>query len=544
MVRPEEPPIIADRYRLDHLLGAGAFGEVRAGWDLRLDRPVAVKLLRAGRVESDDAIRRFRREARVTARLRSPHAVPTYDVGQLDDGRLFMVMERVDGRTLGEVLRAEGPLSTGRALDILDQLCALLAEAHGAGLVHRDLKPSNIMLDVVAGHGERVRVLDFGMAKVVDGGDSTRSVVGTAAYIAPEIWREEPVDGRADLYAAGLLLYEMLAGAPAVTARTVHGAARAHLFEGVTPLAQRDPPVEVPAPVEALIAALVDAQRAARPADAGAVRAWIARIEGRPAPTRPVAHVALDETLDPVAPGAAPPGTFDAVGETLDGADSLDAAEPSVSAERLDTPAGPVEPLGEGTPPPGPRRARGRLTWALLTAAVIAALVAWAQRPAESERAPAGALIVDAAVDSEADALGEMDAAVAMSDDGATDGMDAIDAIDVGDGIDGIGASDGIWASDGIDAGGGAIPPPDPRPPPRRRRAAPPRPASVRIASTPTGARVWIGERLVGRTPVEVPVSRATTLVVEAPAHYARRVTVEPGAAPVNVALEPVVRLE
>ncbi|WP_177226047.1 serine/threonine-protein kinase [Actinacidiphila rubida] len=209
--------ILADRYRLDAPLGRGAMGEVWRAWDLRLSRPVAVKMLAAAASDGDAAAARFRHEARTAARLNHPRVVGVYDFGT-ENGRSFLVMEWVCGRTLAQELRDEGPLALARIAEIGAQTAAGLAAAHLHGVVHRDVKPANLL----AGEGGAVKIADFGIAQGDDGETtlaSTRpdAVLGTSCYLSPERARGARADSAADVYALGCSLYELLTGRPPFT---------------------------------------------------------------------------------------------------------------------------------------------------------------------------------------------------------------------------------------------------------------------------------------------------------------------------------------
>jgi serine/threonine-protein kinase len=212
-------------YRLDSLIGRGGMGDVWRGTHRFLARPAAVKLIGQDVLASDPAlakatIARFEREAKATASLRSPHTVELYDYGIGQDGTLYYVMELLDGVDLQQLVRQAGPLPPERVIHVLTQACASLAEAHLQGLVHRDIKPANIYLCRLGVECDFVKVLDFGLVKHVDefgrgpGQDITHAdmVPGTPSYVAPEIIRGEPVDGRADLYALGCVAYWLLTG--------------------------------------------------------------------------------------------------------------------------------------------------------------------------------------------------------------------------------------------------------------------------------------------------------------------------------------------
>jgi eukaryotic-like serine/threonine-protein kinase len=199
------------RYRVEALVGTGAMGEVYRAYDPVIDRPVAIKVVRpdltAG-TGSEQWLQRFRREARAAGRRFHPNIVAILDFGE-DDGRPFLAMEYVDGRSLDTILRASGPLDPERSVAVITQVLSALGFAHQNGIVHRDVKPSNIM---VLDSGE-VKVADFGIARI-DASEFTivGDLLGTPAYMAPEQFAGAPVDKRTDLFAAGVIFFEMLTG--------------------------------------------------------------------------------------------------------------------------------------------------------------------------------------------------------------------------------------------------------------------------------------------------------------------------------------------
>ena len=199
------------RYRVEALVGTGAMGEVYRAYDPIIDRPVAIKVVRpdltAG-TGSEQWLQRFRREARAAGRRFHPNIVAILDFGE-DDGRPFLAMEYVDGRSLDTILRASGPLDPERSVAVITQVLSALGFAHRNGIVHRDVKPSNIM---VLSSGE-VKVADFGIARI-DASEFTivGDLLGTPAYMAPEQFAGAPVDKRTDLFAAGVIFFEMLTG--------------------------------------------------------------------------------------------------------------------------------------------------------------------------------------------------------------------------------------------------------------------------------------------------------------------------------------------
>ncbi|HWG72452.1 MAG TPA: serine/threonine-protein kinase [Acidimicrobiales bacterium] len=211
-----EGQVLAGRYRLGPLLGRGGMAEVFDAFDLRLDRPVAVKLLRPDVAAHPSMRERFEREARSAARLSHPNVVSVYDSGE--EGALaFLVMERLPGRSLADMI-GDGPLDQRQVVAVSDDVLAALHAAHAIGLVHRDIKPANILL---AGDG-RAKVADFGIAKSVEmssPGDPTRAdltqaglVIGTPSYLAPERREGHPATAQSDLYAVGVVMFEALTG--------------------------------------------------------------------------------------------------------------------------------------------------------------------------------------------------------------------------------------------------------------------------------------------------------------------------------------------
>ena len=212
------PQIIGSNLRIEEMLGRGGMGTVYRATHLGLDRVVAVKILNQEVAANSDISQRFAREARLMAKLRHPRAAMIYDSGTLPDGRLFIVMEYVEGVTLADVLKKTGRMPYRQAVEIAVSVCDVLSEAHSLGIIHRDLKPANIMLN-----GRDVFVLDFGIAKMLnrDSQESLKlsmtqggALIGTPHYMSPEQCLGEPVEARSDLYSLGAVLYETLSGRP------------------------------------------------------------------------------------------------------------------------------------------------------------------------------------------------------------------------------------------------------------------------------------------------------------------------------------------
>lgn len=213
--------VIGERYRMVNLLGRGGMGEVYRADDLVLGTPVALKFLPGHLAGDSTALERLRGEVRIARQVSHPHVCRVFDVGDID-GRQFLSMEFVDGEDLATLLRRIGRLPQPKALELSRQLCAGLAAAHQQGVLHRDLKPANVMVD---GHG-RIRITDFGLA--VAGAAVTREFAGTPAYMAPEQLSGGPATTRTDIYALGLVLYEMFTGTRTFAADTLEGWRRAH----------------------------------------------------------------------------------------------------------------------------------------------------------------------------------------------------------------------------------------------------------------------------------------------------------------------------
>ena len=220
-MKPQEDPIIrtiiADRYRIDRLIGVGGMGRVYAATQLSMDRRVAIKVLNAQLLSNARVVRRFTREMQAMCRVDHQHTIQVFDYGQLDDGQWFIVLEYLDGKTLKEVIQ-RGPLEVDRLVGIGVQVALALGAAHEKGIVHRDLKPDNVMLVNRYGSEDFVKVLDFGIAHFESHEESLLtapgSVVGTPLYMSPEQAQGHTIDHRSDLYTLGLLLYEMATGKP------------------------------------------------------------------------------------------------------------------------------------------------------------------------------------------------------------------------------------------------------------------------------------------------------------------------------------------
>ena len=302
MTDPDEHIVYRGRYALQQPIGKGGMAEVFLAQDQLLDRPVAIKRLSGEHAGDPSFVERFRREAQAAAKLSHPNIVGVFDYFE-EGGEYFIVQEYIDGRSLAEILRAEGRLHPDRAADIAADIAAGLGAAHREGMVHRDVKAGNVL---VAKDGQ-VKVADFGIARVFAGGDSeltqAGTVMGTATYFSPEQAQGKPVDPRSDLYSLGVVLYEMLAGDPPFTGDEPVAIAYAHVHEAPKALRQVDP--ALPMEIDAITMKLLAKDPARRYPSADDLRADLRRFrQGAKLTPAPVVAPA-------VAPAAPPPREVD-----------------------------------------------------------------------------------------------------------------------------------------------------------------------------------------------------------------------------------------
>ena len=271
------------RFEVRTALGQGGMGTVYRGWQITVDREIAIKVIHPKLASDRIAVKRFLREARLSSRLNQPNIVNVYDFGQTEDGILFIAMELLRGHTLGRELESMRPMALRRVLGIGQQLCDALDSAHTQGIVHRDLKPNNIViLDDPPGR-DLIKVLDFGLAKslVTDTSSlvtNTNAILGTPLYMPPEQIEGKPSDQRADLYSLGCILYQMLSGRPPFTADSVNLVLAMHIGDQPEPL-----PDNVPAVLVKMVAHLMQKEPAKRMASAREAReAMQSILEGGP----------------------------------------------------------------------------------------------------------------------------------------------------------------------------------------------------------------------------------------------------------------------
>ena len=345
--------LILGRYRVLDELGRGAMGIVYKVHDERLDRVIALKTIRKDRLlaqgESEqEVLDRFRREARAAGKLSHPGVVTIYDISE-EGSDLYLAMEFVDGDSLGQRMHATPCLPVAEAAGIAVRLCEVLEHAHAHGVIHRDVKPDNIMC---CANGD-VKLTDFGIARMISGpATHIGRPMGTPRYMAPEQWRGDLVDGRADVYAVGIILYEMLTGSPTFTGKTPTELRERVLHEEPAPLTLRNP--ALPAAIDPVVRRAIAREPADRHATAGELALALAPFAVGVVPA------SRDEPEDAVAgPDSAPDDATDSDATVA----TLAGHEPAVVARR---------------------RAIGPPTVALVVAALALAGAWWARQPPRS----------------------------------------------------------------------------------------------------------------------------------------------------------------
>jgi beta-lactam-binding protein with PASTA domain/tRNA A-37 threonylcarbamoyl transferase component Bud32 len=294
--------VFSNRYEIEREIAQGGMAEVYLAHDQLLNRPVAMKALFPEYAREPSFVERFRREAQAAANLNHPNIVAIYDWGQ-EDGTYFIVMEYVEGRALRDLMRSEGPIDPSQAAEITAEIASALAFAHRNGVVHRDVKPGNVLLT----RSGTVKVTDFGIARAgaSDGLTQTGSVMGTATYFSPEQAQGLPVDGRSDVYALGVVLYEMVTGVAPFTADSPVSVAYKHVREEPMLPSERNP--DVPPDLEQIIMTALAKLPEHRYQTADDMRADILRFRrGRPVVGAPALGAVVADIPTPGATAAVP----------------------------------------------------------------------------------------------------------------------------------------------------------------------------------------------------------------------------------------------
>jgi len=451
---PPAPPdpligqVIDGRYQIEDTLGEGGMGIVYRARHTVLNKPLAVKVLRAEVSRNEEIMARFRQEAQSATSIGNEHIIDISDFGQLADGSTYFVMELLDGLPLTDALeQSGGPMETGRVVHIAKQLCLALGAAHDRGIVHRDLKPDNIFLVERGGDPNFVKVLDFGIAKVGDGPSKLTQagqVFGTPHYMSPEQCAGTGVDHRTDIYALGVILYEMAASRVPFDADNLMGILTKHMYEEPPPPHTLPPPVDVPAALEAVILKCLAKSRDARYQSMAEVHGDLVKVEQGLTPD------AVFQNLER-ASGGHTGGGFAPARST--GGIGMTVGEPTASGE-LPAPGRRLGPLVVGA--------------VLLLGLPLAGYFFFGGRLGGSGDATSAAATDDAVVD-QAGALvptGDGTVAAAPTDEGATGPV------------------------------GAGTPP--------ATQAPPPSPPPVALSSEPEEVEVWLGDELLGNTPLDV----------------------------------------
>src|SRR6185369_7620109 len=303
--------VIAGNFRIDGLIGSGAMGNVYKAEQLSLGKQVAIKVLHPHLMGDEKLVGRFKREAKSASLLNHPNSIQIIDSGEDRDGTLYIAMELLNGRDLAQVIHDEFPLPPLRVARIMTQVLNALDEAHAQGVIHRDLKPSNIMLIERRGERDFVKVCDYGIAKATLGGDDDdRSamltvqglVCGTPEYMSPEQARAEPLDGRADLYSAAVILYQLVTGDIPFRADSAMGIISRHLAEPPEPPSRRRRDLSIPAAVDQLVLRGMEKNREQRFDNAvafrEAVETMLTAVSGIPTPLPASVRAAMPTARD------------------------------------------------------------------------------------------------------------------------------------------------------------------------------------------------------------------------------------------------------
>jgi serine/threonine protein kinase/beta-lactam-binding protein with PASTA domain len=373
--------VLDGRYLVGPRIARGGMATVYEATDLRLDRTVAVKVMHEGLADDEEFVRRFQREARSAARLAHHNVVAVFDTGD-DNGTLFLVMEYVPGLTMRDLIRKEAPMSPARSLAMIEPVLAALAAAHDAGILHRDVKPENVLL---ADDG-RVKVADFGLSRAINSETQHTAtggvLIGTVSYLSPELVVDGRADARSDVYAAGVLIYEMLTGHKPHQADSPIQVAYKHVHEDIPAPSASTP--GIPPYVDALVARATSRDPSYRPADARVLLHQVRRVR------HALDHGVLDDQdllddLTPTTPvggvrtptGALPAQIIDPQDVISPAARNGDVYDQERDALLLAAPPPEARPRPSASlRPPGPPPRRSRRGPVLLAVVVVVAVLA------------------------------------------------------------------------------------------------------------------------------------------------------------------------
>jgi serine/threonine-protein kinase len=500
---------VSGRYRVHVLIGQGGMGKVFRAQQIPLGRPVALKVLEASRVDPEFQ-RRFFREAAILAKLKSRHTVTIYDYGR-DNDLYFIAMELVAGGSLAQLLAAEGPLGVPRTLAIAQQICRSLREAHSQGVIHRDLKPGNVVLTQSEDAEELVKVLDFGLAKRVNANTEdtdSDTVPGSPKYMAPEVIRQQPIDGRTDIYSLGVMMYQMLTGVVPFDRDSPMDILVAHMHEPPPPMHAANPHVQVPAALERLVMRCLSKSPDERLPDVQtlleALRAMAMELGLSSEPT----SAGTTHSPDP-----APSGVRSSV--------------PSLRLAATDASGWPARTLSRRGLS---RTARAAVVFGVIGAGALYGAIAWS-RSSDAEPALAPAPVAPAPIAAPAAPSEPTLPAAAVAEPPAAREPRARDAVDM------------VIAPDqaGTTALSGTTAP--------ALRGGPSMPAlKLRVASQPAGAVVFIQMQRIGVTPLEYDwrsaqarIGGELTLVLEYPGFAAKTIRrrIEAAKMDVSAVLQP-----
>jgi serine/threonine-protein kinase len=346
MSASEKPPVqegdvLAGKYRIERVLGVGGMGVVVAATHVQLEQKVAIKFLLEGALENQESVRRFLREAKAAVRLKSHHVAKVIDVGTLENGAPYMVMEFLEGSDLGHRARETAALPVEQAVGFVLQACEAVAEAHSLGIVHRDLKPANLFVTRSVGGAPLIKVLDFGISKTIDTSEMsltrTTSVMGSPLYMSPEQMRSSKnVDVRSDIWSIGVILYELLTGAVPFEADAVPELCLKVVQDPAVPPVEKRP--DVPEALSQVVLRCLEKSPAARFQNVSELAAGLepfAPPDMRGAADRIASVLKVTATSVPPLPPPEASGSVKAKTGTSWGQDQFGAAQPKPSRAGL-----------------------------------------------------------------------------------------------------------------------------------------------------------------------------------------------------------------